>query len=471
MLGWISRRDCWFFYGKAQVQPHDQAYLRHWRRRLVPRQGHHGCLAGAPSQVARLQGHDAEGRSLPQRRPGHHEPVPARRGLRHRGRLRERPRPRPLRALHRREPHPQLQLHHRCHLPEPHRPRAPRRLPRRHGAGHPARHQRHQGALPPHRGADRRRRGDHRAGRHHRRHREPAVPRGHAPVPPRQGLARRVLHPRVARALHRCRPRGQDQAHAALREGAARPRHPARLHRLPLRPRGGGVHPRQDCELLRRRRRPRLRELRLPLDLRRAQASRRSGLRPQSLRAPRPRPAHERHERVVRLHRPHARSQRQGRRDQHRRGGQVHAAPRRLPLRHRGAPPLGRGLWPPRQHRARRRREPRRVRRRAGPGPRRRHPGAGRLWHPRPGGQDSGRPPRPHQEGAVPRHLPGPAGRRVRVRPQRRRHARRQLHRVRARLRVSGDRPHARPRGRHRQGRHHAPRCLSLQGGRRHAGP
>ena len=48
---------------------------------------------------------DPEVRPLHQRRPGHDEPVPARRGVRDRGRRRDRPRPRPLRALHRRQRH------------------------------------------------------------------------------------------------------------------------------------------------------------------------------------------------------------------------------------------------------------------------------------------------------------------------------------------------------------------------------
>ncbi len=48
--------------------------------------------------------------------PGHDEPVPARRGVRHRRRRRDRPGPRPLRALHRREPDPRLERHHRRRL-------------------------------------------------------------------------------------------------------------------------------------------------------------------------------------------------------------------------------------------------------------------------------------------------------------------------------------------------------------------
>ncbi len=50
----------------------------------------------------------AQARPLSQRRSGHHEPVPARRGVRHRRRRRDRPRPGPLRALHRRALPPRL---------------------------------------------------------------------------------------------------------------------------------------------------------------------------------------------------------------------------------------------------------------------------------------------------------------------------------------------------------------------------
>ena len=82
----------------------DQVRLRHRRRRLVARQGHHRRLARPAAEGARPEGAGPEVRPVPQRRPGDDEPVPARRGLRHRGRRRDRPRHRPLRALHRREP-------------------------------------------------------------------------------------------------------------------------------------------------------------------------------------------------------------------------------------------------------------------------------------------------------------------------------------------------------------------------------
>ena len=61
------------------------------------------------------RGH-AEARPLPQRRSRHDEPVPARRGLRHRGRRRDRPRRRALRALPRPGPVRQGQRHHRPDL-------------------------------------------------------------------------------------------------------------------------------------------------------------------------------------------------------------------------------------------------------------------------------------------------------------------------------------------------------------------
>ena len=63
-----------------------QAYFRYRRRRVVFGQGHHGSLFGAFAEGARLQGDHAEDGSVPQRGPGHHEPVPAWRGLRYRRR-------------------------------------------------------------------------------------------------------------------------------------------------------------------------------------------------------------------------------------------------------------------------------------------------------------------------------------------------------------------------------------------------
>ena len=105
----------------------------------VPR----GAAAGA-----RLQGPHPQVRSLSERRSGDDVALSARRGLCHRRRGRDRPRPWPLRALHRRFGAAVGQCHHRPHLPRHHRQGAARRLSRRDRPGHPARHQRDQGIRP-----------------------------------------------------------------------------------------------------------------------------------------------------------------------------------------------------------------------------------------------------------------------------------------------------------------------------------
>ena len=98
----------------------------------------------------------AEARPLPQRRPGDDEPVPARRGVRHRGRRRDRPGHRSLRALPRHRPGRLGERHDRPGLLDGHRQGAARRVPRRHRPGHPAHHQRDQGPDPGDGGAGRR---------------------------------------------------------------------------------------------------------------------------------------------------------------------------------------------------------------------------------------------------------------------------------------------------------------------------
>ena len=180
----------------------DQARLRHRRRRLVPRQGAHRLQPGPPAPLARAAGHDAEARPLPQRRPRDDEPVPARRGLRHQRRRRDRPRHRALRAVPRHRPQPDRQRHHRAGLLDGDRQGAPRRLPRRHRAGDPAHHQRDQGPRPRD-GRRGHRRGHHRGRRHRRRHRVAAVPRGRAPGPPRRRPRQRLLPARLAGAVDR----------------------------------------------------------------------------------------------------------------------------------------------------------------------------------------------------------------------------------------------------------------------------
>ncbi len=71
------------------------------------RRGVHRLPAGKP----RPESHLPEIRPLSQRRSRHHEPVPARRGVRHRRRRRDRSRPGPLRALHPRPAHAEQQPH------------------------------------------------------------------------------------------------------------------------------------------------------------------------------------------------------------------------------------------------------------------------------------------------------------------------------------------------------------------------
>ena len=128
---------------------HDAVRVHHRRRGLLPRQGN--CFGGAwrAAANARLFRAAAQARPVPERRSGHDEPVPARRGLRHRRWRRDRPRPWALRALHRRPGQPLRQRHHRAHLCRGDRQGAPRRLPGRHRAGDPAHHRRDQGSHRP----------------------------------------------------------------------------------------------------------------------------------------------------------------------------------------------------------------------------------------------------------------------------------------------------------------------------------
>ena len=90
---------------------------------------------GRLSAFAGAVGPDPEVRSLHQRRSGHDVAVPARRGVRDRGWRRDRPRPRPLRALHRRQRQPRLERNGRRDLQHRDPARATRRLPRRDRAG------------------------------------------------------------------------------------------------------------------------------------------------------------------------------------------------------------------------------------------------------------------------------------------------------------------------------------------------
>ena len=122
---------------------------------------------------------------------------------------------------------------------------APRRLPRRHGAGHPAHHRRDQ-ELDHAAGAGEARSRARRSRRHRRRHRVAAVPRSDPPDGHHARPRQRLLHPPDAGAVHPVRGRDEDQADAALGEGAARDRHPARRRALPRRPADPGRRPPQD---------------------------------------------------------------------------------------------------------------------------------------------------------------------------------------------------------------------------------
>ncbi len=109
----------------------------------------------------------------------------------------------------------------------------PRRLPGRHRAGDPAHHRRDQ-ALHR-RGHRRLRRGPGRDRRHGRRHRVAAVPGSHPPDPQRARSRGGALHAPDAGAVDRRGRRAEDQAHAALGEGTALHRHPARRAAVPQR--------------------------------------------------------------------------------------------------------------------------------------------------------------------------------------------------------------------------------------------
>ncbi len=147
VFGVLQKSD---FFGEVRLLgvlrggSHDQVHLHHRRRRQLPGQGRHGRGHRPLDQRPRHLGVDPEAGPLPERRPRHHVPLPARRGLRHRGRRRDRPGPGPLRALHRREPQPGQQRHHRPDLRRGAAQGAARRLPGRHDPGHPPRHQRDQ---------------------------------------------------------------------------------------------------------------------------------------------------------------------------------------------------------------------------------------------------------------------------------------------------------------------------------------
>ncbi len=213
----------------------DEVHFRDRRRGFVARQGRRLGVDRRPPRIARLPRHADEVRPLRQRRSGDDVALSARRGLRHRRRHGDRPRPRALRALHPHHHREAQQLHHRPDLRDGDQQGAPRRLSRQDRAGRAAHHRRDQGSDDPRRQGGRR--GDRRDRRHGGRHRVAAVPRGDPPVPPRARAQQRRQRPPDAGALHRRRRGVEVEADAALGARAAVDRHPGRRPALPRRPR------------------------------------------------------------------------------------------------------------------------------------------------------------------------------------------------------------------------------------------
>ena len=374
---------------------HGKICLHHRRRRELPRQRGDERVARAAPEEPRLPRLHAEARPLPQRRSRHDVALPARRGVRDGRRRGDGPRPRPLRALRRRHLHEGEQLHLRPHLLGRPRPRARRRLPRRDGPGRAARHGRDQGRDPlGRRGARRRARAGHRPVRDRRRlgrHREPAVPRGRAPVPLRGRRREHLLRPPHARALPQGRRRAQDQALAALGRTAPRDRHHPRHPRLPHRARDPARVPRQARALLQRAARVRDRgEGRGGVCLRRSARAARAGARRAG---PAPAPARHLAHPPHRLGHARAQGHAAEARLPHRPRRQVRRRARRLQVRPRGPPARRDGPRRPRRGRPDRggdagRTRPCGVRRAPRARLLRRRPRPGRLRLARRGGQD-----------------------------------------------------------------------------------
>ena len=421
--------------------------------RLGSRQGDHHRVARPTLPLPRSPRRPPEARPLRERRPGDDEPVRARRGVRARRRRRDRPGPRPLRALHRREPPPRLEPDDRRRLQLRDRQGAPGRLPGQDRAGDPAHHRRDQGPDPQPR--RRRERGprDRRGRRDGRRHRIAPVPGGDPPAPQRGGPRPVRVRPRQPDAVHRALRRAEDQAHAALGQGAAFARPAARRDRVPFGPADRAPPEGEDQPAVRRADQRRGLGPGLGLDLPGPADPGEGGARHGARAAPADRrPA--RHVRMADARRPDRRRRRPGARGDRR---QVREPARRLPVGDRG--PQARRV-PPRRRRPDRLgvlRRRRRGRRRPDPARRAGHRGARGVRVARRRGQAGGRPVRARTRRAVPRALPGAPVRGDRVRAQRLRPGGRQLLRVRPGHAAPGDRPAARTEGRDRPRRLDAP--------------
>src|SRR5439155_702650 len=113
VIGSTDARPLWslgLFAGGALV-----AGFYDRRGRVLARQGHRLGFDRTAARRSGADGGPAEVRSLHQRGPRHDVPLPARGGVRHRGRRRGGPRSRPLRALHRCQHEPRVERHRgRC---------------------------------------------------------------------------------------------------------------------------------------------------------------------------------------------------------------------------------------------------------------------------------------------------------------------------------------------------------------------
>ena len=216
-------------------EEYGKVYFRHRRGGVRPGEGDRGGLPGAAAEGPGAEGGPPEVRPLPEPGPGHHEPLSARGGLRHRGRGGDRPGSGALRAVHRRGPDGGLLRHLRKGLLVRSQPGAGGGLPGGHGPGDPPHHRRDQGAHlpggPPGGGG----RGHHRDRRHGGGYRVPALPGGHPSGGGGGGAAERALSPRLPHRLHPRHRGAEEQAHPALGEGAAGPGHPTRRDPLPVR--------------------------------------------------------------------------------------------------------------------------------------------------------------------------------------------------------------------------------------------
>ena len=408
------------------MRPRGQVRVRHGWCRLRAGEGHRGRLARSTPEGARPLRLGPEVRPVPERRSGDDEPVPARRGVRDRGRRRDRPRHRPLRALHRREPLAQREPHGRRDL----------------GLRSCARSARASSSARPCRSSRTSRTRSRRGSGAPRRCRPPtsSSPRSAGTVGDIESLPfleairqfRREVGPENVVYLHVTLVPFLD----AAGELKTKPTQHSvnELRRI-------GIHP--DVVVCRSTE-PLSDDIREKIALF-ADVDRRAVIgspgRPRRL--PHPGGAAGRGARHARLREARARGAAppssasgreliertrelaRGRRDRARR--QVREAPRCVPLRARGAQARGRPRGVPRPRALGRRREHvvRGGRPRARAGGRRARPGRVRLA--RVGGEDPRLPGRARAGDPVPRHLPRHARRRVRVRSSRLRDGRRQL--------------------------------------------